>query len=189
MCDLAPRLRPAPLSPSWTKRQFVPPKRDALKRTLRAIVVERQASLVEEDAEVVPLVVDVADSSGNGALGRMTVALRIEPTPASARGSGRHAVSETPTLRLRPNPARRLRGSRRPSGSFLRLRVAATVPSVVSRNQDGRDSRSTRREPAARRRSGSGIRRWMPLARHSGSPSTRTTSRASGSWPRTTSSR
>jgi hypothetical protein len=41
--------------------------------------VERHALVVEEDAQFLPPVVGVADRGGDGALGRMTVSLAVEP--------------------------------------------------------------------------------------------------------------
>src|SRR5271154_4052435 len=54
----------------------LPAECDAPERALRAVVVERQARLIEEDAELVPLVVGVADGRRDGALRWMAILLR-----------------------------------------------------------------------------------------------------------------
>jgi hypothetical protein len=58
-------------------------KGDAAERALRAIVVERHVLIMKEDAELLPLVVRVANRCSDRTLARMSLALRIEP-PAHA---------------------------------------------------------------------------------------------------------
>jgi len=57
------------------------PERDATERTLRGVVVERHAGIIEEDAELIPLRECVADGCRERALRRVPRRLRIEPRP------------------------------------------------------------------------------------------------------------
>jgi hypothetical protein len=54
-------------------------ERDATESALGAVVVEGHAIVVEDDAQLVPLVVGVAERDADGALGRVALAVLVEP--------------------------------------------------------------------------------------------------------------
>ena len=92
-------------------------RRHAAEGSLRAVIIERHERVVEEDAELVPLVFGIADGGGDRAFRRMPLLLRIEP---SAHSRADRTGALFPKLQL-CGPCQR-RGT--PNGYFLNARGA-----------------------------------------------------------------